>query len=150
MYHGPLSGNGCRELRLLCARRGKPTTKDRVPRVSDSVMAVSRFLAACTLFATLSGCAAGELNTPDAARPGRPLYKPGESLDAHLCACKECFEHGCCNDEPDAAETSGDETALGMAVNVCSRCVRRTWTARGNSACATFAPEECCEGTLQG
>ena len=111
-------------------------------------MAVSHSLAIGALFALLTGCAAGELNTADAARPGRALYRPGESLDARLCACKECFERACCSGEPDAAETGSDETVLGMSVSACGRCVRRTWTVRGSVACASRAPSECCPGSL--
>ena len=93
-----------------------------------------------------SACAAGELNSADAARPARPLYRPGESLNARLCACKECFSRACCSGEPDAPETSGEE--LGISVSACGRCVRRTWTVRGSASCASLAPSECCEGTL--
>lgn len=116
--------------------------------MSDWAMAVSRSLAMGALFAVLSGCAAGELNAADAARPTRPLYRPGESLDARLCACKECFERACCSGEPEAAETGGDDAELGMSVSACGRCVRRTWTVRGSATCASRAPSECCDGSL--
>jgi hypothetical protein len=116
-------------------------------------MAFSRLLTLGALFVLLSGCAASELNSADAARPARPLYRPGESLDARLCACKECFEHACCSGEPEAAEasndqTGNDETQLGISVSACGRCVRRTWTVRGSASCASRAPSECCGGSL--
>ncbi|MGC4090311.1 MAG: hypothetical protein QM756_21020 [Polyangiaceae bacterium] len=97
--------------------------------------------------AGVSGCAAGDASSAAAERPKRPLYKPGQSLAARLCACRECFDAACCNGEP-SDEPASSETELGIAVNACGRCVRRTWTARGDARCAVNAPERCCPDTM--
>lgn len=95
----------------------------------------------------LVGCAGGELTRADAVRPPRALYRPGQSLDARLCECRECFKAACCNGDADGEEASS-ETELGMSVNACGRCVRRTWTVRGSTSCESRAPSECCSGSV--
>ena len=100
------------------------------------------------MFATvLSGCASGELAATDGAKPPRALYRPGQSLDARLCECRECMERACCDGEPEEREPAA-ETELGMFVAACGRCVRRTWTVRGSTTCDERAPSECCEGSV--
>src|SRR5689334_2955137 len=111
----------------------------------------ARLAASCSggalLVILLSGCAAGERSSVETAGSPRPLYRPGQSLDARLCECKECFQRACCSGEPNAAEGS-DDSGYGIFVAACGRCVRRTWTVRGNDSCASRAPSECCAGTL--
>lgn len=106
-----------------------------------------RLLVLSQVLAVLSGCGAGEVNSAAAAKPTRPLYRPGQSLEARLCECRECFERACCSGEPETAAAT-DETELGISVSACGRCVRRTWTVRGSDACLSRAPSECCAGTI--
>jgi hypothetical protein len=96
---------------------------------------------------TLGGCAGGDATVAHPADPPRAIYRPGQSLDARLCVCRECFQRRCCGGEPDTAETkAGSE--LGMSVSACSQCVRRTWTVRGRDSCISRAPTECCAGSV--
>jgi hypothetical protein len=102
-------------------------------------------------FVVGSGCASSAVS-PQAEPPSaRARYKPGQSLAARLCECRECFEAKCCDGDPDdEAESADGATELGMALTVCGRCVRRTWTVRGSEACAPRAPSECCAGSIEG
>jgi hypothetical protein len=79
--------------------------------------------------------------------PRAARYRPGQSLDARLCECRECVAASCCLGEAEDADTPL-ETELGMALRVCGRCVRRTWTARSDDSCASRAPSECCNGSV--
>ena len=159
IYHDPSSARGRLQFRAKVkfsrvARGGSP--KDLHTPVSDFQMAAFCWrwrlaplppLSVWAALAILSGCGAGELNSAAADRPTRPLYRPGQSLDARLCECRECFDRACCSGEPEAAEASG-EPELGISISVCGRCVRRTWTVRGNDVCASLAPSECCAGSI--
>ncbi|HWA72947.1 MAG TPA: hypothetical protein VG937_11450 [Polyangiaceae bacterium] len=115
------------------------------PRIGATSAALSLLFMVVT--ASVPGCAGGELTREGAARPPRALYRPGQSLDARLCECRECFKTSCCNGEAEGDETSS-ETELGISVNACGRCLRRTWTVRGSTSCAERAPSECCSGSI--
>lgn len=116
-------------------------------------VALGRFALVAAWFACVvgPGCAPSA-SSPQAEPPSaRARYKPGASLAARLCECRECFEAKCCDGDPDeGSEAAADPTELGMALSVCGRCVRRTWTVRGNEACSRLAPKECCAGSTQG
>lgn len=94
-----------------------------------------------------AGCASSEATAAGPPGPRRPLYKPGQSLAARLCACRECFDRACCDGEPSSSESSS-ESDFGIAVSACGRCVRRTWTVRGDASCASNAPDTCCRDSL--
>jgi hypothetical protein len=106
--------------------------------------AVRSFAAALVLVAA---CASGEGASNRADGPRRPLYKPGQSLAARLCACRECFDAACCDGEPSASDEV-KEGDFGIAVSACGRCVRRTWTVRGQASCASNAPDTCCRDSV--
>lgn len=90
------------------------------------------------------GCASGLESAERDTRAGR--YKPGQSLEARLCECRECMDASCCGG--DGEEERALDAELGMALKACGRCVRRTWTARGSDSCTSHAPSECCAGTV--
>jgi len=82
------------------------------------------------------------------AAPRRAIYRPGQSLAARLCECRECFDIACC--AGDAAESDeSPEDELGMSLSVCSRCTRRVWTVRENEDCSTRAPPQCCPASIR-
>jgi hypothetical protein len=120
----------------------------RIASVSPRVALLRAVLAVVSL--PLFGCAGGELTRADSAHPPRALYRPGQSLDARLCECRECFKAACCNGEAESDEASEatSETELGMSLSACGRCVRRTWTVRGSTSCESRAPSECCSGSV--
>src|SRR5262249_47142785 len=121
-------------------------------------LCVFRFASLALGLSLFASCSAQQ-TPPHEAAPRRPMYRPGQSLDAHMCHCQECAEAACCSGEPSEPEassapeptTSGDEpVTLGMDMRVCSRCVRRVWVARGSDECANNAPASCCGGTIGG
>lgn len=110
---------------------------------------------AAVLVAGLAMASACAPATPPAHGNGtasaRPLYKPGASLAARLCECRECLEATCCDGDREDDETSPtNPDELGIAVKACGRCIRRTWTARGTDPCSEHAPAECCAGSVAG
>jgi hypothetical protein len=96
-------------------------------------------------FLSALGCH-GTLPPEEPAVRQAPTYRPGQSLtESRVCECRECFQPKCCGGESDADAASAE--TLGMTLGSCSRCVRRVWTVRGNDACETLAPAECCPGS---
>ncbi|HET9959343.1 MAG TPA: hypothetical protein VFQ61_32860 [Polyangiaceae bacterium] len=134
------------------------TPSTLLPRSTAITLLGWWFAAACAC----TSCGAGRVDAPATlGTPRRPIYKPGQSLEARLCECRECLDVGCCDGEPDseteeptadgsAPATETGEVTLGVSMRVCGRCVRRTWTVRGLAACEPSAPRECCSNTVRG
>jgi hypothetical protein len=145
--------------RALCGKgeaRARCLTKaiQQMPEILGIASVSPRLALLFAMFAVTSlplvGCAGGELTRADTARPSGALYRPGQSLDARLCECRECFKAACCNGEAESDDVSeaSSETELGISVSACGRCVRRTWTVRGSTSCESRAPSECCSGSV--
>jgi hypothetical protein len=99
----------------------------------------------CALgFVLVTACASA---TTAAWEPRGSVYEPGQSIaQARMCTCHECIDRACCSGDPEAANDG--EVELGMTLAACGRCVRRVWTVRGDTSCASLAGPACCAGTV--
>ncbi len=104
----------------------------------------SSLFALAVLLLCAPGCASSQSSLERDTRATR--YRPGQSLAARLCACRECLAASCCSG--DGERESALEGELGMALRACGRCLRRTWTVRGDDSCESHAPSECCAGSI--
>src|SRR5262245_39377415 len=108
------------------SRRATKRAQSRRPRTCP--IRVLTHFGAAVLVAGLIRAAACAPATPPAhgsdSASARARYKPGASLAARLCECRECFEATCCDGDRENDESAPtDPTQLGVAVKACGRCV---------------------------